>query len=102
MIELPETLEDILVLSLEHTGRTGRNSFYTRFYRQSRADQLGYEIRQHIIDWLVRIMRFPGVVTNERIPWGPSQPAFFRVQVAGVEICTISNREKISIFGESA
>jgi hypothetical protein len=98
-IEFPETLEEITVWAMEHAGDVSI-SYFTQLYYSHRLMQ--HVVKQQIHAWIKRIAQLEGAVTNERIPNRSINPwdVYYRVRVAGIEICKLDRDEKNEIFGD--
>jgi hypothetical protein len=93
-LELPETLEEIVVWKLENAQRVERYLYYLQM--TSAEFQTAREL---VLEWLVRIARL-GVVTSDQTFTGDLND-YYRVSVAGVLVCTVTHLERNEILGET-
>jgi hypothetical protein len=100
MIEFPRTLEDILVWKLE------QSNLVISFYAMLCSGRIDYRPTASIYDdiqsWLKDIVHLEGAVTTNPVDISSSSSTFchrpYRVYVAGVLICSISQTERNFIY----
>jgi hypothetical protein len=95
-LELPETLEDIVVWKLEHVDQV-RSYLYHAQMRNSPWSS-GKATREHVHNWLARIAPMPGIVRCSRSA-SMHGKVFAKVRVAGILVCTITRTQHNEIFG---
>jgi hypothetical protein len=97
MLELPETLEDIVVWKLE-------NAHVKRYLYHLQSNNLHWSsassTRILVIEWLVRIHAM-GIVTSVQTYRASTARQFYTVSVAGIEICILGQKERNKILGET-
>jgi hypothetical protein len=96
-IELPETLEEIVVWKLENAQRVESYLYHVQMTNFARTS--GTATRELVLEWLVRIWPL-GVVTSDQTYSGELND-YYRVSVAGVVICTVAHLERNEILGET-
>jgi hypothetical protein len=95
VLELPETLEEIVVWKLEH-GQVERYLLYVQKTQPGSWPELYMDAHALVVDWLVRIGPL-NVVTSNRTVVGETD--YHMVSVAGIRICTVTRTEHNEIFG---
>jgi hypothetical protein len=97
MIEFPETLEEITVWAMEHAG-DNTISFYSRAWRNNTREMASGLVYHQIRAWLTRIAQLEGAVTHEQQPWPDTVLGQYRVSVAGIFVCVLSEVDLTAIY----
>jgi hypothetical protein len=96
-IELPETLEDIVVWKLEHADQV--DSYLHHVQMTNFPWCSGLTARELVTEWLVRIWPL-GIVTSAQTYSGELSN-YHCVSVAGILVCTVDQRDLQEIRGET-
>jgi hypothetical protein len=97
-IELPETREEITLWRLEQVDQS--RSYLHWLQLQVTAWCSGLATRILVTEWLARIWPL-GVVTSVYIGNSADASIYYRVSVAGIEICTVNQTHHNEIRGET-
>jgi hypothetical protein len=96
MIELPRTLEEILIWRLEQVD-TNIESYSHQLWCKDYALCGSMQAHEHVCSWLMDIVHLDGAVTHQQIQGS----AYHYVFVAGIWIFTLNEREMFGIFGST-
>jgi hypothetical protein len=101
----PETLEDIVVWTLEH-GQVERYLHHLHHNHKQLGRFPLLKTRLRVLDWIVRIRKLDGIVQFEWQRTGSIvsssrefDSGYYLVRVASIQICTITPTEHNEIRG---
>jgi hypothetical protein len=98
MLELPETLEEIVLWKLEHAHV---ESYLYHLQSNNWHWCSASSTRILVIEWLVRIHAMGIVTSVQTYRDGELARQFHTVSVAGIQICIMTWQERDEIFGET-
>jgi hypothetical protein len=98
-IEFPETLEDIVVWAMEHTGdNTITGSYFVQLYHINWRVMTSNQVHDQFCAWLTRIAQHEGAVTHKQQSKPGRSPMHYRVSVAGIFVCVLMEVDLIAMY----